>query len=85
MPLELTIVSPGGVILREKVDFCEVPAESGIEGILPGHINFISNIKNGVLKYKKGGAVSEIPLGNGFVESSNDLVNILIYDIDIKH
>jgi F-type H+-transporting ATPase subunit epsilon len=80
MPLKLKIVGRGGLIAEEIVDFCEIPAESGIEGILPGHINFISNVNKGVVKYKIGETVREINIDGGFVEISNNFINILVND-----
>ncbi len=78
MPLKLKIVGRDGLIAEEIVDFCEIPAESGIEGVLPGHINFISNVNKGVVKYKTFETVQEININGGFVEISNDFINILV-------
>lgn len=81
MSLKLKIVDKGkGVIYDGSVEFCEVPAESGIEGILTGHINFISIIKEGIVKYKTEEVTNEISIGGGFIEVSNNFINILVND-----
>ncbi|MCL4321206.1 MAG: F0F1 ATP synthase subunit epsilon [Deltaproteobacteria bacterium] len=80
MSLTLKIVSPREVIYDGSVDFCEIPAESGIEGVLPGHVNFISNVSKGAVKYKIGETVQEIDINGGFVEISNNFINILVND-----
>ena len=80
MSLTLKIVSPREVIYDGSVDFCEIPAESGIEGVLPGHVNFISNVSKGAVKYKIGENVQEIDISGGFVEISNNFINILVND-----
>lgn len=80
MSLTLKIVSPREVIFDRAVNFCEIPAESGIEGVLPGHINFISNVDRGVVRYKIGETVQEINIDGGFVEISDDFINILVND-----
>ncbi|MCL4542563.1 MAG: F0F1 ATP synthase subunit epsilon [Deltaproteobacteria bacterium] len=80
MSFALKIVSPGGVILDRAVDFCELPAKSGIEGVLPEHINFISNINKGIVKYKIGEITNEIGVNEGFVEISGNFINILTND-----
>lgn len=81
MQIKLKIVGQKrGIIYEGMVDFCELPAESGIEGVLPEHINFISDIIGGVVKYKIGETVNEINVNAGFVEISNNFVNILVND-----
>ncbi len=76
----LKIVSPKEVIFDGSVDYCELPAKSGIEGVLPEHINFISNVGKGVVKYKIGEITNEISINEGFVEISDNFINILVND-----
>jgi len=65
--------------LKAKRIFCELPAQSGIEGIMPKHVNFISNLVAGSIKYKIDGTIKEIEvLKGGLAEVSNDNVNILL-------
>jgi F-type H+-transporting ATPase subunit epsilon len=79
MPLKLKIVNKKGLIFDGQVDFCEIPTESGIEGIMPEHINFISNLVPGTIRYKIGGTVDEIGVeGGGFIEISDNNINILL-------
>ncbi len=79
MPLKLKIVSKNKLVFEGEADFCEIPTEAGIEGILPKHINFISNLAEGQIKYRLGEKSGEIDItGGGFVEVSSDNVNIMI-------
>ena len=79
MALKLKITGREGVIFNGNVDFCEIPAEPGIEGILPGHENFIANVMKGKVVYKTGNSSTEIDVpADGFAEVSVDAVNIIL-------
>ena len=77
--LRLKIVNKNGLIFEGDAGFCEIPADAGIEGVMPGHVNFISNLAPGVIKYKIGETYNEITVSEGgFAEIGNDNVNILL-------
>jgi F0F1-type ATP synthase epsilon subunit len=82
MPLNLKIVDKKRQIFEGAVDFCEIPTEAGIEGVMPEHINFISNMVSGKIKYKIGEKAGEIDASEGgFVEISRNNVNILLNNL----
>ena len=77
--LKLKIADKKKLIFEGETDFCEIPAQSGIEGIMPKHVNFISYLSTGSIKYKIDGTIKEIEvLSGGLAEVSNDNVNILL-------
>ena len=79
MPLKLKIVNTKKILFfNDEVDYCEIPAKCGIEGILPGHINFISFLKEGKIKYKTQDSQNEIEVKEGFVELSDNVISILL-------
>ncbi len=78
MPVKLKIISASKILFEDNVDYCEIPGEYGTEGILPGHINFLSFINAGVIKYKKGEKENTIGIEAGFAEINSDNVNVLI-------
>ena len=79
MLLNLRVVDKKGTVFEGETDFCEIPTEAGIEGIMPKHINFIANLAPGKIKYKKGEKLNEIDAaGGGFVEASGGGINILL-------
>ena len=79
MPLKLKIVNKKILIFEGEADFCEIPTEAGIEGVMPKHVNFIANLVSGKIKYKIGEKESKIDAaGGGFVEISGDNLNILL-------
>ena len=78
MPLKLKVVSTSKILFEDNVDYCEIPAEYGTEGILPGHINFFSFINAGVIKYEKGEKENTMGIGGGFVEVNSDNINVVV-------
>ena len=77
--LKLKIADKKKLIFECETDFCELPAQSGIEGVMPKHVNFISYLAAGSIKYKIDGTIKEIEvLKGGLAEVSNDNVNILL-------
>ncbi len=77
--LKLKIADKKKLIFEGETDFCELPAQSGIEGVMPKHVNFISYLAAGSIKYKIDGTIKEIEvLKGGLAEVSNDNVNILL-------
>ncbi|HEC24529.1 MAG TPA: hypothetical protein ENI54_00715 [bacterium] len=77
--IRIKVVDKKGLVFEGFADFCEIPTEAGIEGVLPGHINFISNLIEGKIRYKTGETVNEIDIvGGGFVEISGDCINVMI-------
>ncbi len=79
MPLKLKVVNTKKILIESNdVDYCEIPAKCGIEGILPGHINFISFLNEGKIKYKIKDEHNEIDAKEGFVEFSDNTISILL-------
>jgi F-type H+-transporting ATPase subunit epsilon len=75
--LYLEIVTPEKVLESREVDTVIVPGTEGEFGILPGHINFLSGIVPGELRYQDGGKWEYICVTTGFAEVSGDRVSIL--------
>ncbi len=75
--LWLDVVTPEDLLVSEAVD--EVTAE-GVEGdfgVLPGHINFLTALRPGVLTYRIGDAAHRLDLPGGIAEVLNNRVTIL--------
>ena len=75
--IELEVVTPERLVLREKVDEVVVPGMSGEVGILPDHTPLISQLQSGVLTYRKGTEKKLLHVGGGFVEVLPDRVSVL--------
>lgn len=75
--LELEVVTPEKLVLRESVDEVIIPGLGGELGILPDHTPLISQIQSGVLTYRKGSDKKSIHVSGGFVEVLPERVSVL--------
>jgi F-type H+-transporting ATPase subunit epsilon len=86
----LEIVTPEKVLASMEVDTVIAPGIEGEFGVLPGHINLLSGIIPGELRYNDGTRWDSLCVTHGFAEVSGDRVSILVdsaekaIDIDIE-
>jgi F-type H+-transporting ATPase subunit epsilon len=89
MPLRLELVTAERIVLQEDVDMVIAPAADGQVGILPHHAPFLTTLRPGELRVRRGGTEQELVVTGGFMEVLNDKVTILadsaerIEEIDI--
>jgi|WetSurMetagenome_2_1015567.scaffolds.fasta_scaffold22696_2 F-type H+-transporting ATPase subunit epsilon len=76
--LFLEVVTPAKVLTSQEVDMVIAPGAEGEFGVLPGHINFLSGIVPGELRYDDGGKRSHMFVSSGFAEVSADKVSVLV-------
>ncbi len=81
--LELEIVTPTGVVVRENVDEVEAPGVMGHFGVLPGHRPFMSQLRAGQLRYRTGNDNHYVAVHWGFAEVLPDKVTILVETAEI--
>lgn len=88
--IELEIVTPRGVVVREAVDEVEAPGVEGHFGVLPGHRPFMSQLRAGQLRYRNDGGNHFVAVNWGFAEVLPRKVTILVEtaelaeDIDLQ-
>jgi len=88
--IQLEIVTPEGVAIREEVDEVEAPGILGYFGVLPGHTPFMSQLKIGNLRYRMGNQNHYVAVTWGFAEVLPHKVTILVQtaeraeDIDLE-
>lgn len=75
--LELQIVTPERLLLKEQVDEVEIPGSEGYFGVLPGHTPLLASLTVGELWYRKGQEKTYLSIGFGFAEVLPDRVTIL--------
>jgi len=75
--LEIEIVTPERLVVREIVDEVQIPGKNGYLGILPGHAPLITELGVGQISYKKGGTTSYLAVAWGFAEVLPGKVTIL--------
>jgi F-type H+-transporting ATPase subunit epsilon len=77
MPLRLELVTAERIVLQEDADMVIAPAADGQVGILPHHAPFLTTLRPGELRVRRGGSEQELVVTGGFMEVLNGKVTIL--------
>ena len=75
--LDLQIVTPDRLVVREQVDELQIPGSEGYFGVLPGHTPMLAALAIGQLWYRKGAEKTYVAIAYGFAEVLPDSVTIL--------
>jgi F-type H+-transporting ATPase subunit epsilon len=75
--LDLQIVTPDRLVIRERVDEVQIPGSEGFFGVLPGHTPLLASLAVGELWYRKGAERTYVAVAYGFAEVLPDGVTIL--------
>ena len=75
--IELQIVTPDRLVLKENVDEVEIPGSEGYFGVLPGHTPLLAALAIGELWYRQGQEKTYLSIAFGFAEVLPDRVTIL--------
>ncbi len=75
--IELQIVTPDKLLVKEQVDEVEIPGTEGYFGVLPGHTPMLASLAVGEMWYRKGQEKTFLSLAYGFAEVLPDRVTIL--------
>jgi F-type H+-transporting ATPase subunit epsilon len=75
--IELQIVTPERMLVREQVDEVEIPGVDGYFGVLPGHTPLLAALSVGELWFRKGQEKTYLSIAYGFAEVLPDRVTIL--------
>lgn len=75
--LNLEIVTPSRQIFQGEVDEVSIPGRNGYLGVLPGHAPLLTELKIGVISYRKGSEKARFYCGWGFAEVLPGQVSIL--------
>jgi F-type H+-transporting ATPase subunit epsilon len=76
--LRLEIVTPETRAYSDDVEFVVLPAIEGEMGVYPMHVPLITSIKPGELVVTKGGKITYLAVGEGFVEVTGEKVSVLV-------
>ena len=88
--IQLEIVTPDKLLVKERADEVQIPGKAGDIGILPGHAPLITELTIGEIAYKQSGKTEHFSVAWGFAEVLPDKVTILAQtaeraqDIDVK-
>ena len=81
--IELEIVTPEGVAVREAVDEIEAPGKEGYFGVLPGHTPFLTQLKAGTVRYRVGTKEDLVSVTWGFAEVLPFKVTLLVSSAEL--
>ena len=70
--IQLEIVTPSGVALREQVTEVTAPSVDGEFGILPGHLPILAALRTGIVSYQVNGTEEHVAVHHGFAEVEGD-------------
>jgi F-type H+-transporting ATPase subunit epsilon len=76
-PLQLEVVTPERLLVREEVESVEAPGKAGYLGILPGHAAFVGQMGTGILGYMANGVKRNLAVSGGFIEVLPGHVRVL--------
>ncbi len=83
--LKLTLLTPERVIIENKeVDSVTIPAFNGEMTVLYGHIPYMAQLKEGILKYRDGDTEEYFAIFWGFFEVSHNNITILAEDAKLS-
>jgi F-type H+-transporting ATPase subunit epsilon len=75
--LQVEIVTPDRLLLREVVDEVELPGAQGYFGVLPGHTPLLAMLRVGEMWYRQGAQKHYVAMAFGFAEVLPDRVTVL--------
>ena len=87
--LSLEIITPEKTVVKDEVDVVEATGAEGEFGIMPGHTQFLTVLKVGEIRYRKGNETVYLASSGGFAEVVEDKVTLLLdtaeraQDIDV--
>lgn len=68
MPIDIELITPEKLALKDQVDFIAAPSSRGEIGILPHHAPLLTRLGVGELRIKKGNELQFVALTGGFLE-----------------
>jgi len=75
--IRLELVTPERLVLSEDVDEVIIPGYEGEFGVLPEHMQYLSVVKTGVLRYSKEGKWKKVAVSGGLAEVTDGQVVVL--------
>jgi len=81
--LDLEIITPEKVLVKEQVNMVEAKGTNGEFGVLPGHTQFLTIIEIGEVRYIKDGTTNYLATSGGYAEVVDDRVTILPDDAEL--
>ena len=75
--LQLEVVTPDKQVVSQMVDYVSAPGVEGEFGVLPNHVNLLSALAVGTLRFNADGKNQHIFISGGFADVSDNKVTVL--------
>jgi F-type H+-transporting ATPase subunit epsilon len=75
--LQLEVVTPDKQVVSQAVDYISAPGVEGEFGVLPNHVNLLSALATGVLRFNADGKNRHAFISGGFADVSDNKVTVL--------
>jgi len=75
--IQLEVVTPEKLIVKEAVEEVQIPGLNGYLGVLPGHAPLLTELSVGIISYRGPSASGKLSVAWGFAEVLPDKVTIL--------
>lgn len=75
--MQLELITPEKIVLKQEIDALIVETSQGQITILPSHANLVTKVSPGEMIIKVGGRELSLAVTGGFLEIHNDTITIL--------
>jgi F-type H+-transporting ATPase subunit epsilon len=76
-PIHLQIITPQREVLSTDTAWVVLPGSEGELGILPQHINLVTTLGSGILKFGEGARTAGVAVHYGYAQVHSDQVIVL--------
>ena len=75
--LQLEVVTPDRQVVSQTVEYVSAPGVEGEFGVLPNHVNLLSALTIGALRFNADGKSQNVFISGGFADVSDNTVTVL--------
>ena len=83
MPIDLTIVTPQGIVYEGPVESVVLPGAEGEFGVLENHERFLSPLRTGEVEIKTREGSTFAAIAQGFADVAGDTVTVLVESCEV--
>ena len=77
--MQVQLITPEKILFEGEAAYVQVPGAEGEFGVLPGHMNFVSTLKEGTVEVDvAGGEKKSFPVKGGVAEISPERCTLLV-------
>lgn len=85
MTLQVCVITPDGIVLKEAVEEVILPSMSGQLGILSGHAPLLTALDIGVMRIRPSKNWKNLVVMGGFAEVDHDVLKVLVNSAEVDN